>query len=140
MKVGKTKPGNTFDGTWFNGNELNGKLTNSVGFVLYNGGEKERDTYWAEVSKASDEWNKRNDEEWEKGRKEREELAERNAKNAKACVCDKCGGSGTMSIRSAKIWYSDVYENGKKVGTATNTGWEYEDIKCTRCLGTGKCK
>lgn len=137
---GGLKNGETFDGIWLNGNEHIGKLTTSSGFVLYNGGQKERDAYWAEIKKASDKNDKWRDEEWEKGRKEREERAEKNAKNAAACVCDKCGGSGKMSIRSAKIWYSDVYENGKKVGTATNSGWEYEDIKCTRCLGSGKCK
>lgn len=140
LKAGKMKAGDTFDGIWLNGNEHTGKLTTNTGFVLYDGGQKERDAYWAEVKKASDQYAKWRDEEWEKGKKEREELAERNTKNAAACVCSKCGGTGTMSIRSAKIWYSDVYENGKKVGTATNSGWEYEDIKCTRCLGTGKCK
>lgn len=140
LKVGKMKAGNTFNGEWLNGNEHIGKLTTNTGFVLYDGGQKERDEYWAEIKKISDQNSKWRDEEWEKGRKEREERAEKNAKNTAACVCSKCGGSGTMSIRSAKIWYSDVYENGKKVGTATNTGWEYEDIKCTRCLGTGKCK
>jgi hypothetical protein len=143
LKVGKMRYGNTFDGTFLNGSEDSGKLTNNYGAVLYNGGKKERDAYWAEIKKTSDQQDKWRAEEWEKGRKDREDLAERNAtnaKNAKACLCNKCGGSGKMTIRSTKIWDSDVYENGTKVGTARNSGWEYEDIKCTRCLGTGKCK
>jgi tetratricopeptide (TPR) repeat protein len=56
------------------------------------------------------------------------------------CVCTKCKGSGKTVFKSSKLWYETVYDNGKYVGRTTNFGWEYEDVICSRCLGTGKCK
>ncbi len=137
------KDGNRYEGTWINGSEDVGKLTTNTGYVLYEGGKKERDLYWNKVYESSSISNEAAIKSYEAGQKERDELAERvrlNNEAKKNCVCDKCGGSGKTTFKSAKLWDSDVYENGKKVGTVRNSGWEYEEVTCTRCLGTGKCK
>lgn len=113
-----------FDGDWRENHMIKGKFFNWRGDMVYEGTP---DNYYSHNKE-------------EEKRILAEAKAKRESEPVKECVCDKCNGSGIFTFKSAKIWYSPVYENGKQVGTATNHGWEYEDIKCTRCLGTGKCK
>lgn len=57
------------------------------------------------------------------------------------CTCDRCNGSGKISVSSFKTWEisngTDKYGNAK---TIKKSGYVYEDQTCTKCLGSGKCK
>lgn len=58
------------------------------------------------------------------------------------CVCSFCSGTGTLRIKSIQVYYPDVVKDGRVVGksSTSQTRTIYEDLTCTRCLGTGKCK
>ena len=60
----------------------------------------------------------------------------------KNCICTFCSGIGTMRIKSIEVYYPDVVKDGRVVGrsSTSQTRTIYEDLTCTRCLGTGKCK
>jgi len=119
--------GGRFEGLWKNNDKFYGKGYDEKGKLSFIGGEKELRAYNEYVKAANEQVHK-------------DAALERELNPSKGCVCDKCGGTGKTTFKSAKIWKTPVIENGKDVGTATNFGWEYEDVKCTRCLGTGKCK
>lgn len=112
-----------FDGDWSKGYMVKGKFFNWRGDLDYEGTPDGHQAFSDDLFKKT----------------MAESKLKRESEPQKECKCDKCNGTGKFTFKSAKIWYSPVYENGKQVGTATNHGWEYEDIKCTRCLGTGKC-
>ena len=113
-----------FDGDWSEGYMVKGKFFNKRGDMVYEGTPGDYDSY--------------NTNEWKKTIAESK--AKRESEPVKECVCDKCGGNGKITFKSAKIWDEPVYKNGDQVGTVRKSGWEYEDVTCTRCLGTGKCK
>jgi len=113
-----------FDGDWSEGYMIKGKFFDRFGDLEYEGTANGHNTF-------SDNEDKRILSE-AKEKRENEPVKE--------CICDKCNGSGKITFKSAKLWDTPIYENGKQVGTTRNSGWEYEDIKCTRCLGTGKCE
>jgi hypothetical protein len=58
------------------------------------------------------------------------------------CACSFCSGTGTLRIKSIEVYYPDVLKDGRVVGRSSysKTRTIYEDLTCTRCLGTGKCK
>lgn len=62
-------------------------------------------------------------------------------KTETACSCERCGGSGKITVSSFKTWEitngTDSYGNVRKI---KQSGYVYEDQTCTRCLGSGKCK
>ncbi len=119
--------GGKFEGLWEKNNKLYGKSYDYKGNINYIGGEKEAAAYNKKVEAANKQVLS-------------EAAIERERNPSKACKCDFCGGNGKTRFKSAKTWETPVYENGKEVGTATKFGWEFEDVTCTKCLGTGKCK
>jgi len=59
------------------------------------------------------------------------------------CVCSFCSGTGTLRIKTTEVYYPDILNSDGKVIGRSNTSKTrplIEDITCTRCLGTGKCK
>jgi len=103
------KDGDKFEGTWLNGAEDIGKLTSNTGYVLYEGGKKERDLYWEKVSRSNMASNDAAIKRYEAGQKERDELAQRianqtsnitqdeQAQKTAKCMC--CLGTGQKEIK-----------------------------------------
>lgn len=59
------------------------------------------------------------------------------------CACSFCSGTGTLRIKSIEVYYPDVVDSYGRVThqySTSKTRTIYEDMTCTRCLGTGKCK
>jgi len=114
-----------FDGDWRENYMIKGKFFNWRGDMVYEG--------------TPDDYNSYNSNEWKKTIAE--SRAKRDSEPVKECICDKCGGSGKIVIKSfAKREINNGIDSYGNVKTIKQIGYVDEELTCTRCLGTGKCK
>jgi hypothetical protein len=116
---------NKFDGEWSKDERIKGKTYDFRGRLVYDG---------TEVARLQKERSERNN--------NSNEQTYTKSQSTTACICSKCNGSGTMRIKSIEVYYPDVVNsNGQVVGKSSysKTIDKYEDLTCTKCLGTGKC-
>lgn len=115
---------NEFDGEWSKDKQVKGKFYDLAGKFYFEGTEE------AMLRKRKNEAYVSDDQQVKKSEK------------ADDCVCSKCNGSGTFTVKTIELYYPEIIKDGKVVGRSnySKTIDKYEKMTCGRCLGTGKCK